>query len=867
MNKIDPILLSFIDEHQLNDNKSSVSHLAESIENGNTTTSERLFEIIEASRHDLSLQRAASNAFDILNKAHISLSNRDFSGVHLSDVNLSGAIAECANFDRSILRNVSLIHAKLYGTTFDEARLENVKFSDELYEPMSCQTLNAHTDQVHVLCELSDGLFASGSRDGEIKIWDSTKNFTCIQTLTPSGKVDIREGHRPINLLWLKKSQQLISKSSDKIGIWSLGDNKYREKILSTKSNSSDYKQFNGLYELSDGKVATIAHCDSDTIYGVWQDRGYLMFSRIEIFNPEKYFNCVQRKSLADGYAFAFCELQNGFIAVGLNAFSITDLNNFSHSAPVLSKVSVQIHDLAHYSFIKRLTLDTKNGNIEGLCVTSEGMLISTQSNGTLKIWDPKQDYKCIRTVPWLSNSKERYSIFELYKISENILGYCGSDHIDLRLVNTDFTESAQILKTHSESLFTMCKLTNGFLLGGFGDGSIKVWKPKIKRISSGVKPFIRTYNVDVLISHFKNIETLDDLTVGSRYADISIQELELLLEQFLDELIYLYNNSALEALLENVENTEVLPIPQQYAKAAYEYIHGNSEPLNQLLVQGKHPDKPTLVFTDNAVFLILPTQYNLSAPYFKNDLVINHEKAKIILWSSQGISKPIVNSEFDFESFITDGKRNFKLVYDIIMTIRKEWVVSNISLHDLKALCDSFYEHKVNSFFKRCQAITGVPLKVSMDKKYIHLEDHLERYAVVIPDPHLIEQVYQFLSPQYQEVIQAIVTDVCKIANDKGLFPRNIRTTLDHFKAFLQVALYQDIQLQQVLKEAYQQQWLEKPFRRLNLINLTLPLVFSFEEGNDWNGLIQTISDFKCDNYDQYRRIMSFLTRKYKKG
>lgn len=886
--KIDPILQAFINDNQLNDNTSQASVLVDGIEGGDVAICQHLFAIIEASKQDQSIQRAAGNAIDILNKACISLTGRNFKGAHIDGANLSGSVAKRANFDDAILRNMSLINAKLKGATFDNTYLENVEFIDELYEPVPFQILKEHKDQVHILCALSDGLFASGSRDGEIKIWDSRKNFSCIHTLTNREKVNIRDGYRPINIIWLKNSQLLISKFGSYIEVWSSEDNFKRIKRLPDRTKYNELydltnpKRFHGLYELSNGTVVTIAHQTTGHISDISPDAG-LLINNIKILTPP-HFKCIQEITVSGGHAFAFCELQNGLIAMGLNC---------SKSRTGLYRTQIVILDPAkEYGTIITLPLDIMLGRIEGLCTTSEGHLLSSQSGGNLMVWDPNQDFKCIRVISGLANSHENYSIFELYKISENLIAYCGSNSIDFRSASTEFAVSAQTLDGQTGTIFTLCKLTNDFLLGGFADGTIKVWKPKKKMywteinlpvtskaqpLSTDIKRFTRTCNVEVLLSYFKNLVACDTLPVSSEDNDLSMKELQNLFDQLLDELVYLFNDSTMEAILAGQDNG--LPIPYQYAKAAAESIRGNTDSFSQLIAQGKDLDKPILLFFNESIFttldpekiavcLILPTQYTLSPPYFREELVIQHDRVKVMLWCTQQLCEEHSLRLSPVYTYVNDGTdRNFKLVYDTVMAICGESFKDKVALDKVKALCDSFYEYKINSFLRRCNEAMGISSKLRRDKKYIPLVEYLAGFAGIKSDPKIILKGYQLLYPHYQEVITTIVQDICKVVDDRGLFPNNIIMTLDNFKAFLQIAFYRDNQLEEVLKQAHQQKWLNKPFPKLNLMNLVVSIALSFEEGDDWGRLMQSIKELKDDHYEVYKSVIDFLGTKVQKG
>ena len=74
--------------------------------------------------------------------------------------------------------------------------------------------MEGHSKSVRTLCQISSGLFASGSFDKTIKIWD-VFNFECIYTIF---------GHKDLILIIIRiKTGEIISCSNDhEVKIWKL---------------------------------------------------------------------------------------------------------------------------------------------------------------------------------------------------------------------------------------------------------------------------------------------------------------------------------------------------------------------------------------------------------------------------------------------------------------------------------------------------------------------------------------------------------------------------------------------------------------------------------------------------------------------
>lgn len=878
--KGDNPLRFFIDLYQLNQRSNSPPPLIQLAKTDNSIRN-YLFRIIQASAEDKAFETAAANAITILNEARASLSGQNFSGVRISGADLTQAIADEAIFDQADVLKVRFVEAQLIGASFKDSEKEGAEFTDELFEPIAQQTLTGHKTGVISLCEIPEGLVASSSSDEKIKIWDSKKNFICIKNLDhASGAIFDSTPTYPPVIKWLKKYQLLVSMSSEYIRIW----NPQKDYKCIKKISCKDACRL--FVELSDGS------------FMIWDNK------KLKIFDPGKKFQCSYEEKLA-GNGCNYCELQDGVIA---QSGTPDDENSFSGVYKILnSRKSTFIVILKpilssqgkviKYTTVKIIPCEEELGGITNLFANEQGHLVCTHEKGNARVLDPKQDFECIHSIPTLVNPSQ------INKLSENLIGseyFFDNNAIELRTANTDFSLlTAQILKGHTKSIQTLCKLTNGLLLSGSMDGTIKVWGPKKNKIKHRdpitfnlPQSFTNIVNLEKLYSYFNNIGPKYDLfgleSTSSRKKlqtntntntdnKLSDRGLENLCDQLLGDAVYFFNNSSMEAISTAKEETSKLPIPHQYAKAIIDCSRGDLGLLNKLLSQGKRLDKPIVSVCrrstltqrqsdSTAVYMVLPDKYSFSPPYFQEEHTVDEKTLAFLLWFNGSENEEVGllpenklrrTEKFSLEVIRRD--QNYKVFYQIIMFLCGDKGIADPPLETVRLICDLFYERNMKSFLQIFNQKTGVGLDIRKDIKYLSPAGHLESYAFYEPHPILVLEGYETLYSEYIELINVITERVYKIADERGLL-LPMKEKSEKYRAFLQLALYQNGQLQEVLKQAHQRKWLVKPYPQLNLINLVIPIVLAFENRDGWGELLLSINQFDNKDSNEYRRILAFL-------
>lgn len=376
------------------------------------------------------------------------------------------------------------------------------------------------------------------------------------------------------------------------------------------------------------------------------------------------------------------------------------------------------------------------------------------------------------------------------------------------------------------------------------------------------------TVDLKKLFTYFNKISHQDSSQI-TLLADneLSDQELENLCTQLIGDAVYFFNNSDMDSISKCTEETKKLPIPHQYAKAVMECSRGNIGALKQLIEQGVRLDKPILSICHRSTSS--PMTNNTTDIFFVREM--DHKGIKTLqvihlVDDANSKEKKMGSVEEKFMLFSypkNEFGQNFQLFYHLMLWMFNSSGYSDPSPDTIHFICDLFYEKKINSFLQVFNHKTGASLEIRKDKKYLSPTDYIEGYAYEKPHPAIILKGYEILYPEYQELISTIVERVDKIANEQGLFSNVTKETLEKYKAFLRLALYQNGQLQQVLKQAHQQKWLVKPFSKLNLINLLIPLALALENREFSEKLMLAIEQFDNNSYKHYKQILQILGTK----
>ncbi len=212
-----------------------------------------LWAIIERSKQDAEVAKAAANAITILNAAGISFASRNLRKINIPGADLSSSILDNtqlqgANLTQVNLQGSWLCHANLSGAQLKdvnfgelpllslEGKCRSVQYSPNgrwlamtsgndiiVYDAQSrecIQMLKGHTDEVRsVAWDHESRCLASGSSDKTARLWD-----------TSSGKeLWMLEGHKDYvtSVAWDHESKRLVSGSDDNtVRLWETSSGK-----------------------------------------------------------------------------------------------------------------------------------------------------------------------------------------------------------------------------------------------------------------------------------------------------------------------------------------------------------------------------------------------------------------------------------------------------------------------------------------------------------------------------------------------------------------------------------------------------------------------------------------------------------------
>lgn len=278
-----------------------LSLLVEQIGDGDKALQERLLDLVKGSRLHSDKAIAASNAITCLNRLQYNFSKLDLNGISIPCADLSDANLAFVNLTRSNLQGVSFDNAILVGSNLSDSDLKAARFSSDqsvlkvndrvlaIDTHANLPDLVAYTDGADVVvAQLSDGniyaryightgtvqslswskngrMLASGGFDAAIRIWDLTKQDSCLEVIT---------GHKSAisSVAWSPKGTlKLASGSADgSIRIWTVDNtsNQYKGCIL----NQQNIISASQLAWSPDG--TKLASGGDDGIIYVWNGNG-----------------------------------------------------------------------------------------------------------------------------------------------------------------------------------------------------------------------------------------------------------------------------------------------------------------------------------------------------------------------------------------------------------------------------------------------------------------------------------------------------------------------------------------------------------------------------------------------------------------
>ncbi|KAF9350885.1 hypothetical protein BGX26_010968, partial [Mortierella sp. AD094] len=216
---------------------------------GHLVFKQQLHAVLERSKTDKTARTAATNAITVLVRAGVQFVGADLRGIKTPEADLSFGMFDSAQLDGADLRKANLYNIWLRKATLCGAQMTGVKFGElrllhesgvveccaysqdgkmlavglmggdiNLYEPLNwvkIRKLAGHVERVkRLLFSDTSEQIASGSEDGEVRVWD-VKTGTCVHTLHCLGQVLAIIKHLPGGYHIASKSQ-----SNAVIGLW-----------------------------------------------------------------------------------------------------------------------------------------------------------------------------------------------------------------------------------------------------------------------------------------------------------------------------------------------------------------------------------------------------------------------------------------------------------------------------------------------------------------------------------------------------------------------------------------------------------------------------------------------------------------------
>lgn len=473
---------------------------------------QRLFALIEESKHEERIETASANAITILNYAGIPFSRKNFSHIRIKGADLSNAILDSVNLKNADLRKVNLRGAWLNNAELGGALMEEVEFGEFSYlnaeEPIRCIaysyfgdhylavggkegvirvwnikeskwvfTLKGHTDQVNCLVFSHDGkILLSGSNDNSIRIWDIVNNkLLCAET----------KAHRSyVNCVAFSADGKLVaSGSQDKsVRLWKWdGKNINPLRELNGHTDKVNCVAFN-----PEGKI--LASGSSDKSIRLWDTSNYELLKEMNahisdvmciIFYPkDRLASGSKDKSICiwevSNSNYKFLKAMSGHTS-DVNSLAFFSLN--TQDSGVLASgskdKSVRLWDISN-SCCKSVMTGHTDG-VNGVAFGSEGkILVSVSQDKSVRLWNTR--YKALNTVNEHTDKVKGIAI----NSDMGILASASSDQ-SVRLWDAE-GKFLYALKEHTQEVNSVALSMDGKLLAsGSSDNSVCIWNTEGK--------------------------------------------------------------------------------------------------------------------------------------------------------------------------------------------------------------------------------------------------------------------------------------------------------------------------------------------------------------------------------------------------
>ena len=307
------------------------------------------------------------------------------------------------------------------------ANIEELKSPEKdlsLIKFKNSKTLKGHKGRVSALTKLSNGLIASGSYDGTVKIWDITKEEkdSLIMSKNAIGSV--------FCLLEFEPGFLLGGTSQNMVNLWDLND-KGEEYIHNFYQH---YLWVNALVKCDKNHFASASN-DSKIIIWDYKNRVYKR-------TLEGHNDCIM----------AMIMLRSGYLC---SASSDEDIRIWDWKKAICLN-----YFRPHPKYVKCL-LELRNEN-----------LITGSEDNTIRIWKKEsENYEIIKVL-----KGHELPVRTLCYISENYFA-SGSFDDKIKIWDLKNYKEVQTLKGHTSNVICVIKYNEDMLISCSSDKTIRIWE------------------------------------------------------------------------------------------------------------------------------------------------------------------------------------------------------------------------------------------------------------------------------------------------------------------------------------------------------------------------------------------------------
>jgi WD40 repeat protein len=328
--------------------------------------------------------------------------------------------------DKFLFSNETIQNLKKFEAILDNERLK--LFNSELCKNPNdlkynkITTLEGHTNYISSMIELDNGILASAG-DNFIRLWDSKDDFRCIRTL---------EGHSKHIYCLLKLEDGRIASAS-------------KDSTVKLWNPQNDYKC-----------LTLTGHLDA--VFSIVLLKNSMLVSRSED-KTFKVWDIQANKCICTSPKYPK-PLNN---LIGLNDGTILTTNDNN----------LKIWD--YKSTFGTFSLQGHTNIIACVIQLRDEKIVSSSYDFTIRIWDTKKKYICIKII----NCKPNSIVTCLLELENGYL-VTGSGDNAINIFNheKDF-KCIFNLEEHSDFITQLVELKDGNLASGSGDKTVRIWDTK----------------------------------------------------------------------------------------------------------------------------------------------------------------------------------------------------------------------------------------------------------------------------------------------------------------------------------------------------------------------------------------------------